>query len=153
MKTKRKQFEGTLHLKTAISSTSASSAKDQADQKSYVVTGFDGNKLLTKLTKDLKVESLARSGWHAILHVKTAKGKVLNIIEHSTVITEKEIKSRGERIHPDNTTTGRTFLLRHGAPLQARRNRQWLNIARKSPRMDPASSTTFCATMLGLRPR
>ena len=89
MRDDRRNYEDTLRLKNTLTTTTASSAKDCTDQKSYVVSRFDGNKSISKLTEDLKVESLARSGWDAILHITTAKGKVLNILEHSVVITEK----------------------------------------------------------------
>lgn len=57
-----------------------------------MVGRFDGNKSISKLTEDLRVETLARSGWEKILNVKTATGNVLNILEHSAVIIEKEME-------------------------------------------------------------
>ena len=89
---KRRNYQEKLHLKSSFTTTSATSAKDRTDQKSFVDTRYDSNKSLANLTDDLKVESLACSGWSTILIVKTMSGKVLNIMEHSVIITKKEME-------------------------------------------------------------
>ena len=109
MRDEMRRHEEILRLKNALTTTTASSAKDRTDQKSYVVGRFDGNKSINKLTEDLKVESLARSGWDKILHVTTATGKVLNILEHSAVITEKEMENARRTQTPTQYNDGRNL--------------------------------------------
>ena len=89
MRDERRRHEEILHLKSAVATTAATSSKDRSDQKSYTTGRFDGNKSIGKLTEDLRVETLARSGWDIILNVQTATGKTLSLLEHSAIITEK----------------------------------------------------------------
>ena len=42
---------------------------------------------------DLKVESLVWSGWSSILNITTMAGNILNILDHSAIITEKEMEN------------------------------------------------------------
>ena len=70
---------------------------------------FDGNKSIGKLTEDLRVETLARSGWETILNVKTATGKVLNILEHNAVITKKEMEKARKTRTPTQVNDGRNL--------------------------------------------
>ena len=52
---------------------------------------LEGESSLGNLTDNLKVESLARSGWTKVLNVTTVMGKVFNILDHSVNITETEM--------------------------------------------------------------
>ena len=61
--------------------------------ETYADLQFSGNTSINSLIEDLKVESLARNGWKDLLNVRTATGKVLSILESSTVILELEMKN------------------------------------------------------------
>ena len=80
-------FTAKLSINNFILMVLPSSTKDQSDQKSYTEYRFEAELLLGNLTNDLKIESLARSGWTNILNVKTGYGKVLNILDSSAIIT------------------------------------------------------------------
>lgn len=87
------EFTSNLFINNSISKVSTSSAKDHSNQKSYTEHHFRDKSSLENLTDDLKVESLARLGWTTILNVKTANGKVSNILDSSAIITEKDIEN------------------------------------------------------------
>jgi hypothetical protein len=109
MRDERRRHEEVLRLKSAASTTAATSSKDRSDQKSYTVGRFDGNKSIGKLVDDLRVETLARSGWDIILNVKTEKGKTLSILEHSAIITEKEMENSRRKRTPQQVNDGRNL--------------------------------------------
>ena len=86
-------FSAKLSINNSISKVSSSSAKDRSDQKRYTDICYDAESLLGNLTDDLKVKSLARSGWMTILNVKTASGKMLSILDSSVIITKQDIQN------------------------------------------------------------
>ena len=81
-----------LLLKNSFVATSSTSTSDCAEQKTYIYTQFNGESSLGNLTENLKVDSIARSGWESILTVEIVNGKTLNILDHSAIIAEKEVE-------------------------------------------------------------
>lgn len=63
MKRDRQDFADKVHLKDTFNNTTTTSAKDRVKQKSFTNTRFDGRPSLSNLADNLKVESLAQSGW------------------------------------------------------------------------------------------
>ena len=86
-------FKEKLAIKDLITKVSSTGTKDRSDQKTYADIQFSGNSSLNCLIEDLKVEYLARKRLNALLNVITKTGKVMSILESSTVISEDEIKN------------------------------------------------------------
>lgn len=80
-----------LVFKTYISSIATATAKDRSDQKSYTEYCFNAESSPINLTDNLNVESLVRSTWTNIIGVKTARVKIINILDHLALITETEM--------------------------------------------------------------
>ena len=84
-------FSVKLTIGSSINNITTTTAKDRSDQKLYMEHRLEEKSSLEKLTDNLKVESLARSGWTKVLNVTTVMGKVFNILDHSVNITETEM--------------------------------------------------------------
>lgn len=92
MITERTDFFAKLAIKISITHIFTTAAKERANQKTYTDHWVNGEASLGKLMDNLKVESLAQSGWTSILNVMTAIGKILNILYHIAIITKKEME-------------------------------------------------------------
>ena len=105
----RINFQDKLYL-AKVHKVVDTSRRDLADQKSFVSTLLNGSGALTTFIDDLKMETMARSGWEELMSIKSKNGNI-QLLEQFASITEIEMKAAKKSRTPDEYNSSKKLYI------------------------------------------